>query len=541
MTNNEVAKKDWMTNIQSFFTSESKWRYPVLFILGATNVFAYAPYDVWFLPFITLSVLILSLSFDLTPKLAAKFGFSYGLGWFATGISWVHVAIADFGGLPLPISIILMALLDGYLALFPALACFIAVKFKPKLGLYALVPAWILTEWLRSVVLTGFPWLSIGYTQSSSWLSGWAPIIGEIGLQFIVLSLSLCLVMSFVNRVSLRKRIVTLGITVLFFLMGGVLSSLNWSTGPDKAVNISLVQGNIEQSIKWQPENEMPTMLQYLDLSRSEFKYADLIIWPEAAVPRLEIISNDFLREVDKLAAASDTALITGIVDYQPETKNAYNNLIVLGKKRPNDEFGHYKYLHSNRFNKHHLLPIGEFIPFESFLRGIAPLFDLPMSSFSRGTYQQDNLLANGLYLSPAICFEIAFSSQVRANLYNAKHQTSDILLTVSNDAWFGDTHGPWQHLQIAQMRALEYAKPVVRVTNNGVTAVIDAQGKIVNILPQFEQQVLRQQLTYQHAITPYQRFGDAPLYLLLSAFTAACFIRKRNKKIKNTELITSR
>ena len=543
MTHQKIEQKDWMNVIQSFFTSESKWRYLVLFALGAINVFAYAPYDIWIIPFVTLSFLILPLTFSISGKTAAKFGFSYGLGWFATGISWVHVAIADFGGLPLPVSILLMAFLDAYLAIFPALACYLTVKFKPQLGLFMFVPAWMLTEWLRSVVLTGFPWLSLGYTQTSNWLAGWAPIIGEIGIQSLVISIALTLALSligFAQNRSKKWRTLMLSLPICMYLSGFVLNTLSWHTGPSKQVNVSLVQGNIEQSIKWQPEKELPTMLHYLNMSRGEFDYADLIIWPEAAVPRLEVISNDFLREVDELAAATNTALITGIVDYQPDTKNAFNNLVVLGKKRSNDEFGHYKYLHSNRFNKHHLLPIGEFIPFESVLRGIAPLFDLPMSSFSRGTYQQDNLLANDLYLSPAICYEIAFSDQVRNNLYHSKSQTSDIILTVSNDAWFGDTHGPWQHLQIAQMRALEYAKPVVRVTNNGVTAIINAKGKLSGVLPQFEQQVLRQKIEFQHSLTPYQQLGNLPLYLLLALITSVCLLRNRKKTTSDNELLAN-
>ncbi|WP_330997657.1 apolipoprotein N-acyltransferase [Psychrosphaera haliotis] len=223
-------------------------------------------------------------------------------------------------------------------------------------------------------------------------------------------------------------------------------------------------------------------------------------------------MANDYLREVDKLAAETNTALITGIVDYQPETDRAYNNIIVLGKKHADDQFGHYKYLNNNRYNKHHLLPIGEFVPFESILRKLGPIFDLPMSSFSRGYYQQDNLVAQGLNISPAICFEIAFAHQVNSNL----NDNSDIILTLSNDAWFGSSHGPWQHLQIAQMRALEFAKPVVRVTNNGVTAVINANGNVDQLLPQFEASVLSHELKVYQSQTFYQQFGNLPAWLMV-------------------------
>ena len=529
-----------MSKIQSFFNSNSKLPYLVLFVVGALNVIAFSPFNIWFYSPVSVAILAVALTSPISTKKAFRFGFSYGLGWFATGISWVHVAIADFGGLPLPISILLLAILDAYLALFPAIACWLAVRFKSQLGHWALLPAWMLAEWLRSVLLTGFPWLSLGYSQTTSPLSGLAPVIGEIGLQAVVIILGLCIARisyCLVQNKQTRGAVFPATIVVALLSAGYALQQVSWSNNTGKQVNISLVQGNIKQSVKWQPDNEFPTMEKYLGLSQSEFEFADVIIWPEAAIPRFEIIANDFLREVDQLAASTSTALVTGIVDYQPETNMAFNNLIVLGKKYREDEFGHYKYLHNNRFSKHHLLPIGEYVPFESLLRNLAPIFDLPMSSFSRGTYQQDNLIANGINLSPAICFEIAFSDQVRTNLYQGQNR-SDLILTVSNDAWFGDSHGPWQHLQIAQMRALEYAMPVVRVTNNGVTVFINERGKISEILPQFEAGALRKQLQISKAFTPYQQFGNLPVLVLLLLFTFALLL---NNKKRFTEKENSR
>ena len=522
-----------MSIVQSFFTSHSRLNYLVVFIIGALNVFAFAPFDFWIYSLISVTLLILVVNRAATTKTAFRYGFFYGFGWFATGISWVHVAIADFGGLPLPVSILLMVILDAYLALFPAFACYLAFKFRPQLGVVAILPAWILCEWLRSVVLTGFPWLSLGYSQISGPLAGWAPIIGEIGLQALVIILALCFYSLVTNRRQKEqrtRRLIASVAAVAIFTFGLTSQQIDWAVAKNTQVNISLVQGNIAQSIKWQPDREIPTMETYLSLTQPELEFADIVIWPEAAVPRLEIIANDFLREVDELAASTDTALVTGIADYQPDTHQAYNNLIVLGKKHEQDEFGHYKYLHNNRFSKHHLLPIGEFIPFESLLRGLAPLFDLPMSSFSRGHYQQDNLIAKDLRLSPAICFEIAFADQVRANLYT-NDKASDLILTVSNDAWFGDTHGPWQHLQIAQMRALEFAKPVVRVTNNGVTAFIDEKGKLISVLPQFEAGILRQTLSLSSSLTPYRQWGDGPLHLALVLLVVMQLVRRKKAK----------
>jgi len=192
-----------------------------------------------------------------------------------------------------------------------------------------------------------------------------------------------------------------------------------------------------------------------------------------------------------------------------------------LGKQTADANSGHYFHGHANRFSKHHLLPIGEFVPFESFLRQLAPIFDLPMSSFNRGSYVQPNLTANGFHLLPAICFEIAFPAQIRANLTSE----TQLLLTVSNDAWFGDSIGPHQHLQIARMRALEFGLPLLRATNNGITATIDANGQIRQRAPQFTEAILSDQLLLTDAATLYQQMGNLPVFsfstllLLLAVF----------------------
>lgn len=474
---------------------------------------AYSPFDLWPIALICLAKLAFFLNTEKSAKAAAWTGFYFGLGWFGVGISWVHIAIADFGGLPLVFSLLLMLLLVAYLALFPALAGYLNHKWNKYLGAFALIPAWLIAETLRGWLLSGFPWLSVGYSQLQGPLASFAPVFGEFGIQFVVLLLASATLFNY------RAALFTF-VTVVFSAL--LLQQVTWYESQNDTIKLALVQGNIEQSIKWQPDNELPTMKKYLELTTRYFEKSDLIIWPEAAVPRLEILANDFLTEMDMLASSSNTAIVTGLVDYQPETNFAFNNLVVLGKKNQEDEFGHYKYLSSNRYAKHHLLPIGEYVPFESVLRKLAPIFDLPMSSFSRGTYQQDNLVANGINLSPAICFEIAFPEQIRANLY----PDSQFILTVSNDAWFGHSHGPWQHLQIAQMRALEFAMPVIRATNNGVTAVVDSSGDIVAQLPQNVADVLEHELQIVTSATPYKRFGNAITWLLLIMLSSIVFWR---------------
>ncbi len=480
-------------------------RWGLLLLAGLSNAFAYAPHHYTFIPLVTLPLLLILTQGAKSAKSAAIGGFIYGLGWFGAGISWVHVSIDQFGGLPLVASLALMGLLVAYLALFPALCSYLLVRFsQPRDWLVSFPILWLLSEWLRSTLLTGFPWLSLGYSQLESPLAAFAPVIGEVGITFMM-----CLMAVLIKQLlqgEYRKSSAA-GLTAIV-VSAIALSSVQWINYTGETKSIALVQGNIKQEMRWAPENDEPTLLKYRDLTRQHYD-ADLVIWPEAAIPVLEPAAGEKLRQLDNAFALNSTTLISGIIDYNFETRDIYNTLIVLGLKEPSDDKGHYRYPHANRYNKHHLLPIGEFVPLEDILRPLAPIFDLPMSSFSRGDAVQTNLRANGINIVPAICYEIIFPRLVRQNITDQ----SDFILTVSNDAWFGDSAGPLQHLQIAQMRALEFARPVLRATNNGVTAIIDETGQISSQLPQFVAGVLRGEVKQVSGSTPYLTFGDWPLW----------------------------
>lgn len=483
------------------------------FCAGLSLVFAYAPFSFWYLTLFVPSV-VFYLAQNNTPKYAAKLVGVFAFGWFASGISWVHVSIDQFGGLPLMVSIGLMLILCLYLAIFPALSAYLAAHFSKnkKLNLWLLPSFWLLTECLRAVFLTGFPWLSLGYSQIDSPLSVYAPVIGEVGITALVLFINIFLV-KIIVAIKHRKASSLISPITLLILMtsiGTFFSQSNWVKLTDKTVKVALVQGNIEQAIKWAPEQEWPTMLKYLDLSRVNFD-ADIIIWPESAIPAMEPAVQDYLTSVNRSALLNNSAIITGIINYNFETKQYFNSLIVLGKKHLNDEQGYF-YNHSNRYSKHHLLPIGEFVPFQELLRPIAPLFSLPMSSFSRGSYQQHNLIAKELSLLPLLCFEIAFPHQLAANLT----EKTDLLLTVSNDAWFGDSHGPHQHMEIARMRALEFGRPLLRATNNGITGVLDHKGNFIARIPQFEEAVLKTEVALVAGQTPYSQWPRLILLLMI-------------------------
>lgn len=498
----------------------------LLVAAGMITTLAYAPYDIWWLPFISFALFSLLLNNTATSRQAAAYGLVFGLGWFGCGISWVHVSIDQFGGLPLVASLGLMALLIAYLALFPALAGWLTHRLKtPAISPLLLASCWTLSEWLRSWLFTGFPWLSPGYSQIEHGLHHYAPLIGETGISFLLLFSAAAVAQVFINVKPVWRYGYAL-VSGLILAGGQWLVPLQGWQYQQNSVSVLLVQGNIRQEMRWVPEQEWPAMQKYMDLTRPYFG-TEIIIWPEAAIPRLEPLAEPFLENLNRAAFYQGSAVISGIIDYRHQTQQAWNNLIVAGRREHTDNEGNYFYSHQNRYSKHHLLPIGEFVPFESLLRKLAPIFDLPMSSFSRGSYVQPNLVANGYQLLPAICFEIAFPAQIAANF----SEETDLLLTVSNDAWFGDSIGPHQHLQIARMRAKEFGRPVLRATNNGVTATIDADGSIRQQLPQFTADVLQDQIQLTSGLTPYSRFGNWPVFTISLLILLVASYRTIRKK----------
>ncbi|MFB2648705.1 apolipoprotein N-acyltransferase [Shewanella mangrovisoli] len=517
-----------LTKIRAFAQQKSRLsalRLVLAFILGASTALSFAPYSLWIIYPIAMA-LALWLSGSLNPKASFFHWLSFGFGCFAVGISWVHVSMDTFGGLPLAASVGLMALLALYLALYPALTglgfAWLTRANTPSLWRNLLLfPAlWVLTEWARGWVMTGFPWIWAGYSQTQGPLKELASIIGALGLSFLIAMLAGALALCFSKRY--KSLLILLPIIAAAAWVAPKLTQIK-PTG--ESVKVALVQGNIPQSMKWEPEALWPTLLKYMDLSREHFD-ADIIVWPEAAIPAPESMVQDFLDNANKVANLNHTSIITGIISRQQD--EFYNSLIVLGNhNQKQQDTPDYESDGSNQFKKHHLLPIGEFVPFEALLRPIAPFFNLPMSSFARGDYQQPNLSAVGHKIAPAICYEIAFPEQLRDSV----NLGTDLLLTVSNDAWFGTSNGPLQHMEIAQMRAIELGRPLVRATNNGVTAVVDENGNITAALPQFETGVLSATIPLVTGQTWFAKIGQTPLLLLCGALLLLGFIRRKKQQ----------
>ncbi|MEC8224829.1 MAG: nitrilase-related carbon-nitrogen hydrolase, partial [Pseudomonadota bacterium] len=341
--------KKLLTNLSHLAKDKKAW---LALIAGLFLTLSYAPSNLWFITFLSLGALLYCINplanGKLAAKQSAKYGFLFGLGWFGAGISWVHVSIATFGGMPLIASLSLMVLLCAYLALYPALATWLTTRLAT--GPYSFI-CWLLaaiatTEYLRGTLLTGFPWLSFGYTQTDSPLNFLAPVIGEFGITLV------CMLIAFALYRLASKDGKPLIASVALLAGLYTIASSNQLHYQDKTIKTVLVQGNIKQHLRFEPSEFWTTMSKYQDMTRLHWN-AELIVWPEAAVPELEALSTEYLTGLDSAATFNDTALITGIVDYQYDTRNIFNTLIVLGKKEHNDSEGHYQYLGKNRYQKH--------------------------------------------------------------------------------------------------------------------------------------------------------------------------------------------
>ena len=490
------------------------WRGDLLALLaGALLPWAFSPYHVVVLVFIGLCGLLLSW-LHAAPGRAFWRGWLFGLGLFGIGVSWVHVSMNRFGGMSEALSIALTALFVMFLALFPALCGWLWRRWFSRSGglafqLLLLVPVlWLGVELLRGYVFTGFPWLSLGYSQSDWPLRGYAPLLGVYGISLaVVLSASL-LLYAWLER---RHRVpALLGLGLLWLLPLG-LSTLDWSAPAGKPLRVSLIQGNIAQDRKWLPEQRIPTLDLYANLSRENWG-ADLVVWPETAIPAFYHQVEPFLQAVAEEARMNGSELLLGLPVYDQRSKRYYNSMVAMGGME-------------GSYEKRHLVPFGEYLPLADVLGGFIDFFQIPMADFTPGRDDVPPVLSlAGQKAGISICYEDAFGEEVVEALPEAT-----FLINASNDAWFGDSMAPWQHLQIARMRAMESARYLVRATNTGVSAIIDDKGRILARSPQFETHVLNGEVQPLQGLTPYAVFANLPLMVLVAIVLLVGLWRRRH------------
>jgi apolipoprotein N-acyltransferase len=480
----------------------------IAFLAGAATVVAFAPAGIYPVAVATFALLIY-LWLDASPKACFWTGFRFGLGLFGAGVSWVYVSMTQFGGMPAPLAALAVALFSALLALFPAAAGWLQARIPAPATVRAslLIPAsWTLFEWLRSWLLTGFPWLTAGYAATDWPLQGYAPLAGVFGVSFLTLSLS-----GLVSSIARGNRTrVLLGAVLALVIAGEALRQVQWTAPAGAPLGVALLQGNVRQEMKFQPERYARILETYARLA--EGSRADLIVLPETAVPRFyDLVDPAYLARLDAAARRNGGDLLLG-VPYRSAPGEYYNSVITLGTSP------------RQAYRKTHLVPFGEFIPpgFGWVLR----LVEVPLADFSRGARNQPPLEVARQRIAVNVCYEDAFGDEIALRLPEAT-----LLINVSNVAWFGDSLAPAQHLQMAQFRAIETGRMHLAATNTGVTAAIDRDGRLLARLPQFAEGRLEISAQGYSGATPYVLLRDWPiLFISLVILASGVLVARRSR-----------
>lgn len=511
------------------------------FGLGAVSVLAWAPLSCAPILWLSLGLLYLLLGHDIQPRRAAAIGLAFGLGLFLFGVSWVYVSLSVFGGMPPVLAALSTFLFCLVLALFPALALAVFAAFRNVAGwkrvlLFAALLGF--ADWLRGWVFTGFPWLALGYTQTPGGalpapFQAYAPVLGVYGVSVLV---ALCggvlgeLLSPFVpgrrGKVAFPRffcdrresgwckwSLVT--VTALLIVAGVLAGRYPWTAPSGTPIKVALLQGNIEQDMKWNPVRFADTLNIYYDLAARH--PAQLTVFPETALPTFyDQLPENYLRELKALARREPVAGAGGgdiVFGSVVGNNRRYTNSVVSLGAAP-----------EQRYDKSHLVPYGEYTPpgFAWFMRWL----DIPMSGFAAGAAEQAPFVLSGQTVAFNICYEDVFGEAIARVAANAT-----ILVNVSNTAWFGRSWAQPQHLQIARMRALETGRPMLRATNTGMTAALRPDGTLQGVLPPFTRGGLVLDVQGMSGLTPYVRFGNAGALLLIVLFSLPALVSRRKSR----------
>jgi len=476
-----------------------------LIAAGALQVLSLSPFNIW--PAALGSIILLLLvSGALTPKrqLTGKqaflYGWAIGFGLFSSGASWVYVSINTYGNAPPALAGMLTLIFVAGLGLFHGLVIWgYSLLRTQSLILNAILfsALWVFGDGFRTFFLTGFPWLFIGDGQLEGPLRGWIPIIGSYGATFIIV-LTSAAITALIHARNKATGLFCVAVCVALWLPTTLLNDKHWTSASGASLTTALIQLDIPQEDKWKRSQRNKTISLLHELTEDQLD-KDLIFWPETAIPIFYNQAKPILNGFSDLAKQSNTTIVTGIPyrgwDDSNKQTVLHNSIVSLGAG-------------DGIYHKQKLVPFGEYVPLQDLLRGLIAFFDLPMSNFRKGPEDQGYLNTNDFKASPFICYEVVYPDLVAKRARNA-----DYLVTISNDSWFGKSIGPLQHLQIAQIRALENGRYMVRATNNGVTAIINNLGQIETRIPQFKRAVLEGKVAIFSGETPFTKFGSTPLF----------------------------
>jgi apolipoprotein N-acyltransferase len=477
-------------------------------VLGALLPLAFAPFSIWPLAFLIPALLLTAIQSSPSARNIFFVGWIFGIGYFGFGVYWIYNSLHDFGMAPPLVAGGITGLLVVYLALTPAMV-FVLWHYSRRLlgeaSLWLLPLLWFSFEWFKGWFITGMPWLSLGYSQTGSPLAGFAPLIGVYGIS------ALCLFMAVALFLLLRdKRYSMLAILLLVPLSGWLLQQIDWTETQPQSIKVSMVQGNIPQEVKWRHDQRQNIFNTYWR-ETDQLWDSDLIIWPETALPSLsEEIESTMLQPLQQAAIDHDSNILTGLVVSEREKNRYYNSMILLGKKR-------------SLYHKRHLVIFGEYYPVRWLLDLLSGLIHIPYSDLTPGPVEQETMVVGDSVLGVSICFEDVFSRDIMLALPEA-----NLLVNLSNDAWFGNSTAPHQHMQIAQMRSLETERVMMRSTNTGISAFIDHKGKVISQSEQFKTLSITTTVNGRSGVTPFFYFNKIQWLLSLLPLGLVLILARR-------------
>ena len=466
-------------------------------ICGLIFSFGFAPFDFWFLSILSISVLYKVVK-DLPYKETFWIGYCFGFGMWLTGISWLYVSIHYHGNIGIFGSAILILIFIAALSIYSGLL-FLLNNFLEKNGplklTYLSLPiSWVSIELIRSYLFTGFPWLISGTMLADTLIDGYTPIIGAQGNTFLLILIGLLIFKIYERIFQNRPALFPISLLLLVLIPSNLLKNIEW-TYPDAKVRVSLYQPNLTLEDKWSQFGIIKTQ-GMIERAIENAEKGELIIFPETALILSEKDNKSFTEMVNFKSKEKNLTLLTGIIER--ETNFKIRNRL--------QSFGEIEGL----YDKVKLVPFGEFIPLELYLGKLLDIIGLNLTNTVPG--EEINLLSSTqLRISPSICYEIAFDNIVRKTAYS-----SNILITVSNDTWFGRSIGPEQHLEIAQNRALEHKKPLLRSTNSGISAVVSKDGQVIEKQGYFEEKDIKTNIVLYSGDTIYSRYGNFPIIILI-------------------------
>jgi apolipoprotein N-acyltransferase len=481
-------------------------------LLGALATLGYAPYGQWYLALLALALLF-ALAARATPGRALLLGWLYGFANFLTGIYWVYISTHVYGGAPAWLGALLAFALSAYLALYPAIALGVAARlnlFHAPAGWLGVAALWVLLELVRGrVIFAGMPWLSLGELSLDTPLDRLAPLIGVHGISAVIALAAFALYRLGVEH-DTRRRVGAALVLAAPLAAFALPRPSSWTEADGAPLAVALVQSNIKQDEKWLPPMRYEALVRHWRLTQQAWP-ASLVIWPEVALTQpYHQIKDGYLADLQRQAEARGATVLLGILVFDGPVH--YNSVISLGAAQ-------------GRYDKRHLVPFGEYFPIPAWLRPIMDVLETPYTDFAFGAPDQPLLTLGGHKLEASICFEDVFGDEIRRRARDAAY-----LVNVTNDAWFADSSAPHQHLAFSRLRAMENGRWMLRAANTGISALIDPDGRVVQRSQQFQQEVVRGQVEPRRGWTPYQRWGDAPLWLGSMGLVLGAFAWQRKK-----------